>query len=133
MQHVQIVALRLAETLSEFSICKRYKVGAVITKNGKYVACGYNGPLSDEVCNVCTGPGCKISQHAEIMAIKNARRRIGALSDCTLLTTLSPCINCAKAIVIESIKLVYYLKEYRDESGIEYLKSKGVEVIKWQV
>jgi len=47
-----------------------------------------------------------------------------------LFVTLSPCSNCAKLIVQSGIKKVYYNEEYRDTSGIDFLKEVGVEVEK---
>lgn len=44
--------------------------------------------------------------------------------------THSPCMACAIAIVQTGISTVYYINEYRDLSPIEYLKSKGILVIK---
>jgi dCMP deaminase len=44
--------------------------------------------------------------------------------------TLSPCRQCAKAIVNGGIREVIYDIEYRDRSGIELLTSSGVVVRK---
>lgn len=44
--------------------------------------------------------------------------------------THSPCMACAIAIVQTGVKAVYYINEYRDTSPIDYLKSKGITVIK---
>ena len=42
--------------------------------------------------------------------------------------TLSPCEMCAKAIINSGIKSVIYKDKYRDETGINLLKSVGVVV-----
>jgi dCMP deaminase len=48
----------------------------------------------------------------------------------SLYVTLSPCFECAKLIIQSGIKKVYYKEEYRDLSGIDFLKDNGIEVIK---
>ncbi len=81
-------ALRLAECAARRD---EVPVGAVIVKNGKIIARGYNlretkkSPLA----------------HAEVVAIGKAARRLGGwrLSGCTLYVTLEPCPMCAGAIV----------------------------------
>ena len=47
-----------------------------------------------------------------------------------LYVNYSPCINCAKKIVENGIKVVFYKKEYRLLDGIEYLKSNNVKIFK---
>ena len=46
----------------------------------------------------------------------------------TLYITLSPCTQCAKAIINGGIQRVVYLNEYRDKSGIDLLSQNGIEV-----
>jgi dCMP deaminase len=60
--------------------------------------------------------------HAEINALLNAT--IPSLKNCSMYVTLSPCIDCAKAIVAAGIKNVYYLgdRSNKSDDGIEYLK-----------
>jgi dCMP deaminase len=46
----------------------------------------------------------------------------------TLYITLSPCKQCAKAIINGGISRVVFLKKYRCTSGIDLLLEKGVDV-----
>jgi dCMP deaminase len=46
-----------------------------------------------------------------------------------LFVTHAPCIQCAKLIYQSGISRVYYDQNYRDDSGIRFLKASGVEVI----
>ena len=66
-------------------------VGAVIVKDGKIIARGYN---RRETAQDATA-------HAEIIAIKKACQKLGSwrLSGCTLYVTLEPCPMCAGAII----------------------------------
>ncbi len=73
-------------------------IGAVIVKDGKIIAKGYNkretlkNPLA----------------HAEILAIEQASRALDSwrLLDCTMYVTIEPCAMCAGAIVNSRIKRV---------------------------
>lgn len=49
----------------------------------------------------------------------------------TLFLTLSPCRQCAKAIINGGIQRVVYLVKYRDTTGIQLLYEKGVEVCEY--
>lgn len=75
-------------------------VGAVIVRDGKIIARGYN---QRESKNLAT---C----HAEISAINKACKKLNSwrLDDCELYVTLEPCIMCAGAIINARIKKVYF-------------------------
>ncbi|MBR3844028.1 MAG: nucleoside deaminase [Clostridia bacterium] len=75
-------------------------VGAVMVKDGKVIATGYNRREAD---------GNALA-HAECEAIQKACRILGSwrLHDCTLYVTLEPCPMCAGAIVNARIKRVVY-------------------------
>ncbi len=79
-------AIRIAKT-STYEV----PVGAVVVYKGEIIGRGYNQreTLKDPTA------------HAEIMAIKEASRKLGGwrLIDCTLYVTLEPCAMCAGAIV----------------------------------
>ena len=66
-------------------------VGAVIVKDGKIIARGYNRRESLQMATA----------HAEHIAIEKACKKLGSwrLTGCTLYVTLEPCIMCAGAIV----------------------------------
>jgi len=60
--------------------------------------------------------------HAEMNAILFTAKNTIPIEGATLYVTLSPCINCAKHIIQSGIKRVIYEEEYRDKSGINFLK-----------
>ena len=66
-------------------------VGAVIVKDGKVIARGYNRRESLQMATA----------HAEHIAIQKACKKLGSwrLTGCTLYVTLEPCIMCTGAIV----------------------------------
>jgi len=75
-------------------------VGAVIVKDGKIIAEGYN--MREQKKNALS--------HAEIEAINSACNQLGdwRLDDCTIYVTLEPCPMCAGAIVNARIKEVVF-------------------------
>ena len=76
-------------------------IGAVIVDGtGQVIGIGFNQPVSS----------CDPTAHAEIVALRNAARRIGnyRLTALTLYCTMEPCAMCAGAIVHARIaRLVY--------------------------
>jgi tRNA(adenine34) deaminase len=75
-------------------------VGAVVVKNGKIIARGYN---KKEKTNLAT-------RHAEIIAIEKACKKLKNwhLEDCELYVTLEPCVMCAGAIGWAQVRRVVY-------------------------
>lgn len=81
-------AIRLAEYAEQQG---EVPVGAVLVKNGLFIAEGWNGPICH---HDPTG-------HAEIMAIREAGKKLHnyRLVDTTLYVTLEPCVMCMGAII----------------------------------
>lgn len=120
--------MQMTITLSKRSVCKRKQVGAMIVRDGRPISVGYNGPVSGQPhCTECSGSSCTVSVHAEMNAIAFAAKEGVKIDKADLYCTLSPCINCAKILANSGILRVYYLEEYRDLEGIEFLKRAGVE------
>ena len=211
--------MKTAFVWAEQSKCVRAKVGAVIAKENRIIAIGYNGTPSGykkrvkDVCSCCGGSGvianypcyccngegfvhipykydceeeqdvmvskcCKaplkedlekkivlcskcnkligiidfmngsdnyrivgdfevkeelktihsIVIHAEINAISFAARYGIPLEGTTMYITMSPCSECAKAIIQAGIKEVVYYNEYKDTNGISFLKENGIKI-----
>jgi len=86
-----------------------------------------------ESCENCQGKGIisnKTVVHAEANAILYAAKEGIALKGCSIYITLSPCIECSKMIIQSGIIEVFYETEYKDLSGVEFLKNNGVIVNK---
>lgn len=66
--------------------------------------------------------------HAESNAIAKLARSNESGLDADIFITHSPCIDCAKLIYQSGIRRVFYRENYRDDEGIKFLKSSGVEV-----
>ena len=116
--------MSMAEIISRRSHHPTFKVGAIIVTedNTQVLSVGYNGnaaglPNKPDSEN----PGCSGLIHAEINALlkldyNNPKKK-------KMYLTLSPCTDCAKAIINSGIKEVIYKEDYRDDSGKNILAS----------
>lgn len=75
-------------------------VGAVIVKDGKIIARGYN------LRETKKDP----TAHAEMIALRKAARKLGGwrLSGCDMYVTLEPCPMCAGALINSRLDAVYF-------------------------
>ncbi len=91
------MALDLAKKAAEL---QEVPVGAVLVCNNKVIAQAHN--LKE------TTPSALA--HAEILTIQKAEKRLGRwrLTDCTLYTTLEPCLMCTGAIIAARIGHLIY-------------------------
>lgn len=67
--------------------------------------------------------------HAESNALAKLAKSNESGDGADLFVTHSPCMDCAKLIYQSGIRRVYFGTHYRDNSGIDFLKTSGVEVI----
>lgn len=68
----------------------------------------------------------KYEIHAEMNCLGFALKNNTNITGAQLYLTTSPCLNCCKLILTSGIGEVYYIEEYDDRSGIEYLLRNGV-------
>ena len=123
--------LRMAKTWSELSHCKRKQVGAIIVKDGMIISDGYNGAPSgfDNCCENEAGETHWYVLHAEANAILKVAKSTHNCHGATLYLTLSPCKDCSKLVLQAGIRRVVYTMGYKDQSGVEFLREAGVEVV----
>lgn len=121
--------MAMAETIAQRSHHSAFKVGALIvtTDNTQVLSLGYNGNAAG-LSNVpqSEAPGCSGLLHAEIntllkMDYNNPKEKI-------MYLTLSPCVNCAIAIINSGIKKVVFKEQYRNIDGISLLKDANIVV-----
>ena len=122
--------LRIAKEWGQLSYCKRKQVGAIIVKDRMIISDGYNGtPTGFENCCEDEDNLTKwYVLHAEANAILKVARSTQSCENATLYITLSPCKDCSKLIHQSGIKRVVYHEEYKDTSGVDFLRKAGVEV-----
>lgn len=122
--------LRIAKEWGQLSYCKRKQVGAIIVKDRMIISDGYNGTPSgfENCCEDDDNVTKWYVLHAEANAILKVARSTQSCENATLYITLSPCKDCSKLIHQSGIRRVVYHKEYKDTSGVDFLKKAGVEV-----
>lgn len=120
--------LKMAETWGQLSYCERKKVGALIVKDRMIISDGYNGTPSgfENVCEDEAHYTKWYVLHAEANAILKVAASTQSCKGATLYITLSPCKECSKLIHQSGIVRVVYTKEYKDVSGLDFLKKAGV-------
>jgi dCMP deaminase len=137
-----------AELAKLRSNCMTRQVGAVIVRNNRQIATGYNG-TPPGVKN-CFEGGCKRCQlrmegkiesgasldrclcnHAEANAIMHcAIMGIEAgTKDATLYTTFVPCLECSKMAITIGIKKIICLDTY-PETDYDLMREAGIEIIR---
>ncbi|TRW22378.1 dCMP deaminase family protein [Flavobacterium zepuense] len=122
--------LRIAREWGQLSYCERKKVGAIIVKDRMIISDGYNGTPSgfENSCEDANNLTLWYVLHAEANAILKVARSTQSCEGATLYITLSPCKDCSKLIHQSGIKRVVYQTEYKDNSGLEFLRKAGVQV-----
>ena len=126
--------MRVAQLTAELSYAIRKKVGAVLVKDNRIISIGYNGTIAGapNECEDKLPDGSLVTKptvvHAEANALFWCARTEIQTDGATLYLTLSPCATCALGIIQSGIKRVVFLEKYRNEDGINILKSYGLKV-----
>ncbi len=142
----------LAKIVALRSGCNSRPTGAVIVKDKRILATGYNGPMPGAWHCTDKGPGycfrrekgipdidkynfCRAS-HAEANAIAQAAKFGISVEGASIYCTLAPCYVCLKLIASAGIKEVYYEYDYesrdfeRDAFWKEAIKEARLKVFK---
>lgn len=130
--------MEVAKLTSNLSHARRTKVGAVVTKDNRIISVGFNGVPSGfpNNCEDEMPDGSLVTKnivvHAEMNALCFCAKTEIESCGATIYLTLSPCANCALAMIQSGIKRVVYLEQYRDLSGIKILEQANIEVEQFQ-
>jgi len=121
----------MAHEWAKLSHCERKKVGALIVKDRMIISDGFNGAPSgfDNCCEDENDATKWYVLHAEANAILKVASSAQSSRDATLYITLSPCKECSKLIHQAGINRVVYQTAYKDTSGVDFLRSAGVEIV----
>ena len=126
-----IAYLKMAQEWAKLSYCKRKQVGALIVKDKMIISDGYNGtPTGFE--NICEDEDNYTKWyvlHAEANAIMKVAASTQSSKGSTLYITMSPCKECSKLIFQSGIIRVVYNIEYKDKTGINFLRKAGLEIV----
>lgn len=132
--------MEITQVVAKRSTCLRRKVGAILVKDKRILATGYNGAPSG--LPHCSTVGCMREEmsipsgqrhelcrglHAEQNAIIQAALAGVSISGSTLYSTLFPCTLCAKMLINAQIKEIVFVSDYEgDVLSRELLKSAGI-------
>lgn len=128
----------IAKRVSDLSYARRLHVGAVVVKDDTVISYGYNGMPAgwDNNCEdiLVDGISSQLKTkpevlHAESNAIAKLAKSSNSGKDADLFITHSPCLDCAKLIYQAGIKRVWFGQNYRDNTGIDFLRKSNVEVV----
>jgi dCMP deaminase len=129
----------VAERFAQLSSAVRLKVGAVVVKDNRIISIGYNGTPAgwDNCCEEVIEQhedGGQVTKtkdeviHAEANAITKLARSTDGGDGSILFCTHAPCIECAKLIVGAGIRQVFYRDVYKNDIGLNFLTSSGIDV-----
>lgn len=127
--------LDIAYIVSKSSTCKRRQVGAVLVRDTRIIAVGYNGaPTKIKHCEekgclrdlleVPSGERQEICRavHAEQNTIIQCARAGISTVGSTLYCTDQPCNLCVKMLINAGVLLAYFVRPYPDETRDALLK-----------
>jgi dCMP deaminase len=127
--------MEIARIVSKRSTCRRRNVGALIVKDKRILATGYNGaPMglahcTDGVClrdslNIASGERHELCRglHAEQNAIIQAAYHGVSINDAHLYSTHLPCSICIKMVMNAGIRKVFFLEGYPDDLARDLMK-----------
>lgn len=133
--------MSIAQKVAERATCTRRCVGAILVKDKRILATGYNGvPSGLDHCNVV---GCLREKrgipsgtqhelcrglHAEQNAVIQAARHGIGMEGSTIYSTAQPCVLCAKILLNAGVVEIIYRDPYPDELSAELLEESGIVV-----
>ncbi|MFC1754184.1 cytidine/deoxycytidylate deaminase family protein [Thermoproteota archaeon] len=133
----------IASLVSTRSTCLRRRVGALLVKDRRILATGYNGTPSNirHCCEVgCLRDQLKIPSgerhelcrglHAEQNALLQASLYGISLKGSILYCTNQPCIICAKMLINAGIQEVVISDGYPDALAGEFFQEAGIKIRK---
>ncbi len=133
--------MQIAGIISDRATCLRRKVGAVIVKERRILATGYNGTPSG--ITHCENTGCLRDKlhvpsgerhelcrglHAEQNALLQAALHGISLKGATLYCTNQPCIICSKMLINAGINEIVEKDSYPDKLAQEMLEEANIKI-----
>lgn len=123
-----------AALLASRSTCNRLSVGAVLVRDKRIIAGGYNGSVSGD--DHCIDKGCYLRDghcvrtiHAEMNAILQCARFGMSTDGASLYVTDFPCLQCTKSLLQAGIKEINYIRNYHnDDYAMKLIKLKQVRL-----
>jgi len=136
--------LEMARVIASRATCLRRSVGALLVRDKRILATGYNGAPAGlahcqevgcrrEELGVASGERQELCRglHAEQNAIiQGALHGVGVRGS-VLYCTTQPCVICAKMLINAGVQRVVYEGDYADQLSLEMLQQAGVELVRF--
>lgn len=131
--------MSIAEQVSGRSTCLRRNIGAVLVKDKRILATGYNGVPSGLAH--CEDVGCLREQrniesgsrhelcrgiHAEQNAVIQAAKHGIPIDGASIYCTHQPCVLCAKILINAGVIEIMFRESYPDPLSQELLAEAGI-------
>lgn len=135
--------MAITRMVAKRTTCLRRGVGAVLVKDKRILATGYNGAPAG--LKHCEAVGCLRENqsipsgtrhelcrglHAEQNVIIQAAYHGIPISGATIYCTNKPCVICSKMIINAGIIKIYYEVGYNDPLAEQMLVEAGLEVVR---
>ena len=138
--------MAITKIVAKRTTCLRRGVGAVLVKDKRILATGYNGaPAGLKHCeevgclreneSIPSGTRHELCRglHAEQNVIVQAAYHGIAIGGATIYCTNKPCVICSKMIINAGIKKVYYDEGYDDSLADQMMVEAGLEIVRLNV
>ncbi len=135
--------IQIAHLVKTRATCPRRSVGAVIVRDRRILATGYNGaprglphcpeggPETDWPGGCMRAGHCIRSLHAEQNALLQAAMIGVPCEGSSMYVTCQPCNTCAKMIINAGIVRVVYEGDYPDPFSLELFGHAGTQVFRY--
>jgi dCMP deaminase len=137
--------MEITRLVAKRSTCLRRHVGALLVKDKRILATGYNGaPMGLRHCaetgclralqDIPSGERHELCRglHAEQNAIIQAAYHGISIKGSTLYCTNQPCIICTKMLINSGIIRILYWDGYADPLALEMLEEAGVAIQRYE-
>jgi dCMP deaminase len=133
--------MEIAEVVATRSTCLRRQVGAIIVRDKRILATGYNGAPAGlshcgetgclrEKLNIPSGERHELCRalHAEQNAIIQCAVHGVTVKEATIYSTTQPCVLCSKMLINVGIKTIVFQGPYPDKLSLQLLEEATIEL-----
>ena len=136
--------MTIAKMVAKRSTCLRRHVGAILVKDKRILATGYNGaPAGLKHCeevgcirqdtSIPSGERHELCRglHAEQNAIIQAGYHGISIAGSTLYCTNKPCVICSKMLINAGTAKIFYENGYDDPLADQMITEAGIEIVRF--
>ena len=138
--------MTITKMVAKRSTCLRRHVGAILVKDKRILATGYNGaPAGLRHCeevgclrqdtSIPSGERHELCRglHAEQNAIIQAAYHGIPIAGSSLYCTNKPCVICSKMLINAGIVKIFYENGYDDPLADQMITEAGIEIVRFSL